>query len=261
MIKTSKHNSAPLYEALEHLQHTRFVLPSFQRDFVWKMEQIENLFNSIRLGYPFGTLLFWRINSAQNNQSFQNESFYRFSSYFLEDRINIAQSKAPLLPGNDYWVVLDGQQRLTSLYIGLLGSYKKRARYQRKENLDYPEYKLYMLVSEDVENPFRFLRAEDTLDAECFIDPKTAQKWLQVKTVFYADKTRDLIQPFALSSSEGDRVSDFKNRLNNLSIEFSEMTGFDYNEATQIFVRVNSGGTVLEMSDILNSIIISTWKK
>ena len=64
--KTSKQNSEPLSKALNHLAARRYVLPSFQRDFVWKMEQIENLFNSIRLGYPFGDLLFWRINLAQD---------------------------------------------------------------------------------------------------------------------------------------------------------------------------------------------------
>ena len=131
--KTSKHNSEPLSEALNHLAARRYVLPSFQRDFVWKMEQIENLFNSIRLGYPFGDLLFWRINLAQGNQNMQNEAFYSFIQFFHEDKNTIVQAKASLLPGNDYWVVLDGQQRLTSLNIGLLGSYKKRARYQRKE--------------------------------------------------------------------------------------------------------------------------------
>lgn len=259
--KTSKHNSEPLSEALNHLAARRYVLPSFQRDFVWKMEQIENLFNSIRLGYPFGDLLFWRINLAQDNQNMQNEAFYSFIQFFHEDKNTIVQAKASLLPGNDYWVVLDGQQRLTSLNIGLLGSYKKRARYQRKDSPDYPEYQLFMLLSEDAENPFRFLKVEDTQRAECYKDPKTGQRWLLVRSIFYANKTRDLIRPFSLSDSEEDRVDVFKERLNNLSIGFSEITGFDYNEATQIFVNVNSGGTVLEMSDILNAIIVSTWKK
>ena len=171
--KSSKHNSEPLAEALNYLSGRRYVLPSFQRDFVWKMEQIEELFNSVRLGYPFGTLLLWRINIGSDANVLQNESFYTFIQNFCEDKNNTGQQKWSLLPGNDYWVVLDGQQRLTSLNIGLLGSYRKRARYQRKNNPDYPEFRLYMLVSEDVENPFRFIKNEESHLEECFTDPKT----------------------------------------------------------------------------------------
>ena len=96
--KTSKHNSEPLFEALNQMSRRRYVLPSFQRDYVWKMEQIENLFNSIRLGYPFGTLLFWRINLAENDNTLQNESFYSFFQHYNEDKNNIKQQNCSLLP-------------------------------------------------------------------------------------------------------------------------------------------------------------------
>ncbi len=259
MKKTSKHNSEPLATALNYLSG-RYVLPSFQRDYVWKMEQIEELFNSIYRGYPFGAMLLWRINSS-GNSPLLNESFYQFLFHYHEEKSNHAQNKISLLPNVDYWVVLDGQQRLTSLNIGLLGSYSKRARYQRKDNPDYPEYKLYMLISKDVENPFKFLKVSDIPTvSDCFPDKTTGEKWLLVKRIFMADKARDLTRLFHLSTEEEDRVTDFKESLDNLKIEFSEMTGFDYNEATNVFVKVNSGGTILAMSDILNSIIVSTWK-
>ena len=260
MKNTSKHNSEPLATALNYLSG-RYILPSFQRDYVWKMEQIEELFNSIYRGYPFGTMLLWRINS-NGDSPLLNETFYQFLFHYHEEKSNKAQNKISLLPNVDYWVVLDGQQRLTSLNIGLLGSYSKRARYQRKNNPDYPEYKLYMLISKDVENPFKFLKVSDIPTvSDCFPDKTTGEKWLLVKRIFMADKARDLTRLFHLSDDEGDRVTDFKDSLDNLKIEFSEMTGFNYNEATKVFVKVNSGGTVLAMSDILNSIIVSTWKK
>lgn len=260
MKKTSKHNSEPLATALNYLSG-RYVLPSFQRDYVWKMDQIEELFSSIYHGYPFGTMLLWRINS-NGDSPLLNETFYQFLFHYHEEKSNKAQNKISLLPNVDYWVVLDGQQRLTSLNIGLLGSYSKRARYQRKNNPDYPEYKLYMLISKDVENPFKFLKVSDIPTvSDCFPDKTTGEKWLLVKRIFMADKARDLTRLFHLSTDEEDRVTDFKESLNNLKIEFSEMTDFNYNEATNVFVKVNSGGTVLAMSDILNSIIVSTWKK
>ena len=225
--QSSKHNSVPLEEALNYLSSRRYVLPSFQHNYVWKMEQIEELFNSIRLGYPFGTLLLWRINIDSDANVLQNESFYTFIQHFCEDKNNTSQQKWSLLPGNDYWVVLDGQQRLTSLNIGLLGSYSKRARYQRKNNPDYPEYRLYMLISEDVENPFRFIKNEESHLAECFTELRTGKKWLLVRTIFYASRTRDLVRPYALSDQEEDRVDRFKDNLNKLNIDFAEITGFD----------------------------------
>ena len=260
MKNTSKHNSEPLATALNYLSG-RYVLPSFQRDYVWKMEQIEELVNSIYRGYPpIGTLLLWRINS-NGDSPLLNETFYQFLFHYHEEKSYRAERKISLLPNVDYWVVLDGQQRLTSLNIGLLGSYSKRARCQRKDNPDYPEYKLYMLISHDAENPFKFLKLSDiNTVSDIFIDKAKGEKWLLVKRIFMADKARDLTRLFNLSPDEGDRVSDFKDALDNLKIEFSEMTGFDYNEATKVFVKVNSGGTILAMSDILNSIIVSTWK-
>ena len=225
--KTSKHNSEPLFEALNHLAARRYVLPSFQRDFVWKMEQIENLFNSIRLGYPFGDLLFWRINLSQGNQDLQNETFYSFLLHFQEDINTIIQPEASLLPGNDYWVVLDGQQRLTALNIGLLGTYKKR------EETDGPEleYALYMLVSEEVENPFKFLKFEYARGGALLFDRETGEWWFRVRDIFYADNVHNFPGIRHLTLGAEDRISAFKERLNNLTIEFSEITEFDYNKA------------------------------
>ena len=255
--KTSKHCSEPLFNVLNYLSG-KYVLPSFQRDFVWKMEQIEDLFNSIYNGYPFGTMLFWHITSTT---LLAKEPFYRFLQHYHEDKMTQASQKVSLLPNTDYWVVLDGQQRLTSLFIGLTGSYKKRAKYQRKGNsATYPEYKLYMLVSQKVANPFKFLPTDETKDYECYLD-KNGGKWIQLRTIFYANKTRDLVRLYSLKDDEEDKVDDFKKAINSLNIEYSEIAGFTYNEATDIFVKINSGGTILDMSDILNSIIVSTWKK
>lgn len=64
-------------------------------------------------------------------------SFQRDIQNYHEDKSKsgIIQNKVALLPDNDYWAILDGQQCLTFLNIGLLGSYKKRPRYMRKDNL------------------------------------------------------------------------------------------------------------------------------
>ena len=104
-MKTSTHLSLPLSDVLNRLSQRRWVLPSFQRDFVWTMEQIENLFNSIRLGYPFGALLSWHVNLGVNNHNLQDEDFYSLIQYYHEDKSksNIIQNKVSLLSNNEYW--------------------------------------------------------------------------------------------------------------------------------------------------------------
>ena len=87
--KTSTHKSEQLGNVLNYVQSNRYVLPSFQRDYVWKMEQIEELFNSIRLGYPLGSLLLWNINTSYDNQNFQDESFYGFLGHYGEENSSL----------------------------------------------------------------------------------------------------------------------------------------------------------------------------
>ena len=257
-MKQSKYCSKSLNDILKNLSSGKYILPSFQRDYVWTMEQIESLFNSIYRGYPFGSMLFWHINPSKD-KFIQNEVFYRFITLFNEENSNSMQNReTTLFSDSDYWVVLDGQQRLTSLNMGLQGSYKKRKPYLRKDApIAFDEYKLYVLVSKDVENPFEFHKDKNI--GMLSTDEKK-EKWLLVNDI-YAKDLENLKVIYSLSEDELIMVKNFKDRINGLDIYFSDMQDFTYDEATNVFVKVNSGGTILEMSDILNSMIISTWKK
>ena len=55
-------NSITIYEALQNIENGRYVMPAFQRQYVWSMEQIEKLWDSILLDYPIATFLFWHID-------------------------------------------------------------------------------------------------------------------------------------------------------------------------------------------------------
>ena len=61
-------------ELLLKVQENKYILPAIQREFVWKPDQICQLFDSIMQGYPFGTFLFWNIEK-------QNIDKYKFSLY------------------------------------------------------------------------------------------------------------------------------------------------------------------------------------
>jgi hypothetical protein len=61
-------------DALGAIQKKDYVLPAIQREFVWKPDQIERLFDSLMQGYPFGTFLFWKV-APETSSKFK---FYDF---------------------------------------------------------------------------------------------------------------------------------------------------------------------------------------
>lgn len=101
-------------EIVNDISANKYVLPSIQREFVWGTPQIERLFDSIMQGYPIGTFLFWELT----NEQITSYTFYSFLQNYHEKnarhnpRINLAGNQNAM-------AVLDGQQRLTSIYIGL----------------------------------------------------------------------------------------------------------------------------------------------
>ena len=51
-----------IYEAITNIKEGKYVMPAFQRQFVWNMDKIEKLWDSILQGYPISTFLFWHID-------------------------------------------------------------------------------------------------------------------------------------------------------------------------------------------------------
>ncbi|MBI4536003.1 MAG: DUF262 domain-containing protein, partial [Ignavibacteriae bacterium] len=91
-----------------------FWLPNIQRPFVWGEDQICRLFDSILREYPISTLLIWKTNSTIRHRKFIDnwKDGLRLSDFYVPE-----DSKRKCL-------VLDGQQRLQSLFIGLMGSFE-----------------------------------------------------------------------------------------------------------------------------------------
>src|ERR1700733_15039185 len=103
--------------ALGRIQQTNYVLPAIQREFVWDFEQIERPFDSLMQGYPFGTFLFWKIDPSTSGKF----KFYDFVlNYHQRDAAHCPELAT--MHNQAVIAVLDGQQRLTALNIGLRGS-------------------------------------------------------------------------------------------------------------------------------------------
>ena len=108
-------------QAVDGIRTNAYVLPAIQREFTWNQHQIVSLFDSLLRHYPIGSFLFWKLNPDDCN-SFR---FYEFLREYHEKR---SRHNPPIdLTGSEgATAVLDGQQRLTSLYIGLLGTYAEK---------------------------------------------------------------------------------------------------------------------------------------
>ena len=69
-----------IHQAIERINRNEFLLPAFQREFVWKPNQIEQLFDSIMQGYPISSMLFWKVK-GDTKADFR---FYQFLKKYIE---------------------------------------------------------------------------------------------------------------------------------------------------------------------------------
>lgn len=151
----SKFQDTSIKNVIAEINKTFFV-PDIQREYVWlsnpKEKKIEQLFDSILHGYPIGCFLFWTLKKSdiQNNPDLNFQLYKFIEKYDTRTPSNIHNPKIDLgqiTPGGDadLHIVLDGQQRLTSLYIGLVGSRTLKKLYARSDNNNaYEEKKLYL---------------------------------------------------------------------------------------------------------------------
>ena len=175
-------------EAIDKIVSREYLIPAIQRKFVWSSYQIEVLFDSIMRGYPINSFMFWEINKPELKSSFK---FYQFLTeyrqFFKEDNIDI-DTKG----NNDFYAIIDGQQRLTSLYIGLKGSfaYKMPRKWWRDDEECLPTRRLYLNLISPVRDEessmvydFKFL----TDDESKYEDEYT--KWYKVNEILdWSDK-------------------------------------------------------------------------
>lgn len=129
-------------KVIEGIQSNAYVLPAIQREFVWDIEQIEKLFDSLMKNYPIGVFLFWQIAT----DSLQRFQFYRFMDWYHE-RDHKHNDPIELVGVHNATAVLDGQQRLTALNIGLRGWYAHKLRHYRWDNDNaFPRKKLCLNI-------------------------------------------------------------------------------------------------------------------
>lgn len=246
-------------------------LPAIQRKLVWNHEQIEKLFDSIMLGYPIGTFLFWNVNVDE--ETFKNYTFYKFIHEFNEKKSLNELAPNPELRKSIIGV-LDGQQRLTSMYIALQGSYAfKTPGAHKNKSESSPKRLFYFNLLKDISKKNENSDEDDIMYEFKFLTEDESKKndeshfWFPVKQAMKWNEANEYINYAA-----NEKMLDNKIFINNLTalwqrinkdeiINYFEVSDQNLDNILKIFIRVNSGGTVLSKSDLLFSTIVANWKE
>ena len=135
--------------ALERIQTNEFVLPAIQREFAWSTDQVVRLFDSLMRGYPIGSFLFWNVRPHGRTEDGATRDFVFYG--FIRDYHELRSPHCPRLdmpPDRPVTAILDGQQRLTALNIGLRGSHAEKLPRRWRNNVDaYPVKRLVLPCS------------------------------------------------------------------------------------------------------------------
>ena len=246
----------------EYLNKTTF-LPAIQREFVWEPYGIEKLFDSIMGDYPIGTFLFWKIKEENKNQW----TAYEFIRDFDEENPHNKEANVSGL-NQDIYLVLDGQQRLTSLLIGLKGSFRFFHYRWRKSRLYLNLLKEPTKGDNPEELTYQFQFRENNQPNGKDASP---QYWYLVGDILNYDDAEDAkdgikkqLAGFTDQQQETARrhIGRLHSKLHVASLlNYYEEKSQDYDKVVEAFIRANTGGTKLEYSDILLSTATAKWDK
>lgn len=226
-----------------------FWLPNIQRPFVWSEDQICRLFDSILREYPISTLLIWKTRSNIRHRKFVDNwnNKIQLSNFYVPENERIKS------------LVLDGQQRIQSLYIGLCGSYESK-------ELCFDILSGELNEPDDIKFKFKFINQNDI-----------SFPWIKFKELIFdecrprafIDKIKNNTQR-KFNDNDLDKMEDNINIIDrtfkmNEAITYQELDSIDnpklYTEddVVEVFIRANSGGTKLGKSDLLFSLLNANW--
>lgn len=215
LLQPDNHNKK--YEALfVEIDSGQIKLPMFQREFVWEKEQSSKLIDSILKGFPIGTFIFWKTKEE------------------LRSYKEVGNHKLPETDKGDYvQYILDGQQRITSLY-----AIRKGIRITKDgKEVDYRD--IFINLDHDPENEEQIVVTER----------QEGKRYLSVHRVLTSQVT-DLLDEFP-NRETLRQIEAYKNKLTNY--DFSTITIKDYpiEVACEVFSRINTGGKSLTVFEIM----------
>ena len=263
----SKYSEMTIREAITKIDSRKLLLPGIQRKYVWSSDQIEALFDSLMRDYPINTFMIWKVS---DREVIDNHRFYTFLSKYRE-RYHEENDSVTLKGEGKFDAVIDGQQRLTSIYIGLKGSYayKMPRKWWADTEDALPTRKLYLDLSGEVAGDdegqmryhFSFLSDADLArlgveERKTWFEVGDILKWRTVEAL-----DRYLKSTIASTSFAKKTLKKLWKLVNvEHKVPYYYETNPDPNAVLHMFIRLNKGGTELSYSDLIMSITSATWE-
>ncbi|MCP9768454.1 DUF262 domain-containing protein [Lacihabitans sp. LS3-19] len=209
-----------LFHYLSDFEKGVIRVPAFQRDFEWDNAKKIKLFESIKNGYPIGSILFWRPDFSKFDD-FRNFETNVMGSYYLQER------------AIDYFYILDGYQRLSTLFGSLINPNKTNLKrndkvWEEKFNLIYDIQLDKIKAINKIKYDIHEIPLFEFVDGDGYYD-------LQ-EQLFNLNYSKDTVELFI------KRYRTFGRALSTYDMPAVEMYGGSIEEAIEIFTRLNSEG-------------------
>lgn len=201
---------------LEEVETGQIKIPQFQRQFVWDISSSAKLIDSILKGYPIGTFIFWRTNER------------------LRAIRNIGNIKL-IEPKDVEYVnyVLDGQQRITSVFAALKGQQIER------DNGKFEDFsKIYIDLDVDIDEKIVITDIND----------KKEHTYIKLTDLMY-EKGRVLYNKYP--DEYGEKIDKYKEIIQSYLFRGVNLKDAEIDVATEVFTRLNVGGKDLSLFEIM----------
>ena len=264
---------------ITQIENREIVLPAIQRDFVWDEIRITKLFDSIMRGYPIGIVLLWETYLDIKYREFENE-YLSESDFSFKDNVDNHRIR----------LVLDGQQRLQSLFVAINGRF------------DNKEFYFDVLSGKVADNfrevfyIFRFLKKDEVIEINRFTEinlnasgndngnseQEEVSLYISVKEILNSSPEDRLYMKENIESQynlEKDDSLRLELNMNKLVHSITndgnilKMSTIDENkpkesrdrksesDILEAFVRINRQGITLSRSDLIFSMLKLNWRE
>ena len=217
-----KPDSKKYSDLITEIQNGVIKIPKFQRDFVWSIDKTAKLLDSILKGYPIGTFILWQTDER------------------LNDIKNVGNLEIPQTPEcTKVQYVLDGQQRITSLYAAYLGASIQKI--GEKKITNYSD--IVVNLDTDInENGDHVISAEPT-----------GEKFISLNDVlnFSYSKGRELSENF--SEEDLEKIDSYSTAFKTYEFSTVLLRKEDVDSAIEVFTRINTGGQTLTLFEIMSA--------
>ena len=196
-------------------------IPPFQRDFVWDDKKKTDLLDSLKNGFPIGSVLLWKPETSVKNDLIDDE-IQIIGGYYLENT------------NSEFQYILDGYQRLSTLFGCFVNS---KNTILKQNEIERKKFDFYYDLKDDkfernkkTKNDLEFYQIPlyYFIDGESFFDFSTS-----LVSLGYSDEEKKLFI---------NRYKNFGAKISSYDIPAIELIGGTIKEAVNIFSRLNSRG-------------------